>query len=100
MVRVHHWNDQCMWSSIYVVAKMSGSLSGYSYYGTLFLPHPSYNGQAPPVDMVSSLQFGLTALTGASIAGHLECIKLLLDRGAQANLQNKVSAVPDQTNAC
>ena len=34
----------------------------------------------------------------ASAAGHAECVKVLLDKGAQANLQDKVSAVPDQTN--
>ena len=32
----------------------------------------------------------------ASGAGHVECVKVLLDKGAQANLQNKASAVPNQ----
>ena len=48
--------------------------------------------------MVSSLQDGDTALIRASAYGHVECVKVLLDRGAQANLQDKVSTVPDQTN--
>ena len=29
----------------------------------------------------------------ASCGGHVLCVKILLDRGAQANHQNKVSAV-------
>ena len=29
----------------------------------------------------------------ASAAGQLECIKMLLDRGAEVNMQNKVSGV-------
>ena len=29
----------------------------------------------------------------ASNEGHLECVKVLLDKGAEANMQNKVSAV-------
>ena len=33
----------------------------------------------------------------ASGAGHVECVKVLLDKGAQANFQNKVSAVLEQT---
>ena len=49
-------------------------------------------------DMASPLQYRNTALTLASGYGHVECVKVLLDRGAQANLQDKVSAVPDQTN--
>ena len=34
----------------------------------------------------------------ASAAGHVECVKVLLDKGAQANHQDKVSAVPEQAN--
>ena len=40
-----------------------------------------------------SIQWGETALTKASAAGKLECVKLLLDSGVQVNVQNKVSAV-------
>ena len=31
----------------------------------------------------------------ASRAGHVECLKVLLDNGAEANLQNKVSVAPN-----
>ena len=41
------------------------------------------------------LQDGYTALMLASGYGHVECVNVLLDRGAQANLQDKVSTVPD-----
>ena len=40
-----------------------------------------------------SLQWGWTALSMASAAGQGECIKMLLDRGAEVNMQNKVSGV-------
>ena len=50
-------------------------------------------------DMASSLQYGCTPLMEASRLGHVQCVKVLLDWGAQVNLQNKVSAVPDQINA-
>ena len=30
----------------------------------------------------------------ASVAGQVECVKLLLDAGVQVNVQNEVSAVP------
>ena len=46
-----------------------------------------------PCYMHSYLQFGCTPLIVASGGGHVECVKLLLDRGAQANLQCNVSAV-------
>ena len=39
-------------------------------------------------DMASSIQ---NALIMASQFGHVECVKVLLSRGAQANLQDKVS---------
>ena len=42
-------------------------------------------------DMASSVQDGGTALIVASTFGHVECVKVLLSRGAQANLQDKVS---------
>ena len=29
----------------------------------------------------------------ASLAGHMECVQVLLDKGADANMQNKVSGV-------
>ena len=37
-------------------------------------------------------QHGQTALMEASMNGHVECVKILLERGAQANTQNKVSS--------
>ena len=40
-----------------------------------------------------SLQDGATALIKASKAGKVECIKLLLDRGAEVNMWNKVSGI-------
>ena len=40
-----------------------------------------------------SLQDGETALMKASEAGKVECIKVLLDRGAEVNMQDKVSGV-------
>ena len=40
-----------------------------------------------------SLQDGATALMMASEAGKVECIKVLLDRGAEVNMQSKVSGV-------
>ena len=46
-----------------------------------------------PCDMHFCLQDGRTPLIEASGGGHVECVKLLLDRGAQANHRSKVSAV-------
>ena len=40
-----------------------------------------------------SLQDGATALMKASKAGKVECVKVLLDRGAEVNMQHKVSGV-------
>ena len=40
-----------------------------------------------------SLQDGETALMKASTAGQVECIKVLLDRGAEVNMQDMVSGV-------
>ena len=38
------------------------------------------------------LQLGLATLMWASAAGQVKCVRLLLDRGAQTNLQTKASA--------
>ena len=43
-------------------------------------------------DMHLPFQYGWTALMKASESGHMECVKVLLDRGADVNMQNKVSA--------
>ena len=43
-------------------------------------------------DMLLSLQDGGTALMMASERGHMECVKALLDKGADVNIQNNVSA--------
>ena len=40
--------------------------------------------------MTFSLQNGNTALIGASQAGRVDCVKLLLAEGAQADHQNKL----------
>ena len=40
-----------------------------------------------------SLQWGTTALMKASTAGKVECIKMLLDMGADVKMQDKVSGV-------
>ena len=48
-----------------------------------------------PVILPFSLQNGETPLIRASFIGHVECVKLLLERGAKANHQAKVSAVHD-----
>ena len=40
-----------------------------------------------------SLQDGLTALMKASGAGHIECVQVLLDIGADVNIQHKASGV-------
>ena len=47
--------------------------------------------------MASSLQDLVTPLILASATGQVECVKVLLNSDAQVNLQNKVSAVPNQT---
>ena len=43
--------------------------------------------------MLFSLQDGVTALMKASKAGQVECVKMLLDRGAEVNMQDKVNGV-------
>ena len=40
-----------------------------------------------------SLQDGWTALIKALTAGMVECVKVLLNRGAEVNMQDKVSCV-------
>ena len=40
-----------------------------------------------------SFQDGWTALMKASERGRMECVTVLLDRGAEVNMQNKVSVV-------
>ena len=40
-----------------------------------------------------SLQDGQTVLMLASSEGHSECVKDLLDKGAEINMQDKVSAL-------
>ena len=68
---------------------------GASYLGLcglLFVVHVCDIG-GTPCDMQLSLQYGCTPLMVASGRGHVECVKLLLDRGAQTNHQSKVSAV-------
>ena len=46
-----------------------------------------------PYDILLSLQDGMNPLMWASYKGNIECVKLLLDRGAEVNIQNKVSEV-------
>ena len=46
--------------------------------------------------MYFSLQRGRTALMKASLRGHFGCVKLLLDKGANADLSDTVSAVSHQ----
>ena len=41
--------------------------------------------------LLCSLQEGWTSLMFASQFGHFECLKELLDRGAEVNLKNMVS---------
>ena len=40
-----------------------------------------------------SLQDGGTALMMASQAGHIECVQMLLDKGADVNIMTRVSGV-------
>ena len=46
-------------------------------------------------DMLLSLQGGGTALMKASEREHMECVNVLLDKGAQVNIQNNVSSFWD-----
>ena len=43
--------------------------------------------------MQLSLQYTETALMKASEAVHMECVQVLLDNGADVNMQSKVSGV-------
>ena len=43
------------------------------------------------IHVLFSVQDGHTALMEASSKGHVQCAQLLLDRGAQADIQDKVS---------
>ena len=45
------------------------------------------------IHVLLSLQNGQTPLTKASTYGHVTCVQLLLEKGAQVNHQNKVSVV-------
>ena len=44
-------------------------------------------------DIHLPFQYGWTALMKASWSGHIKCVKVLLDRGADVNMQKMVSAV-------
>ena len=44
-------------------------------------------------DVHLSLQDGWTALMMAVVAGQVECVKVLLDTGAEVNMQDKVIGV-------
>ena len=50
-------------------------------------------GTGTHYDMHLSVQYGDTALMNASRTGRSERVKVLLDRGADVNMQDKVSAV-------
>ena len=45
----------------------------------------------PHDDIHLSLQDGQTALMKASVAGQVEGVKVLLDRGAEVSMQDKVN---------
>ena len=49
-------------------------------------------GTGTHYDMHLPFQDGRTALVVALHNGHMECVKVLLDRGADVNMQDKVSA--------
>ena len=40
-----------------------------------------------------SLQDGWTAIKNASLEGHMECVKVLLGKSAEVNIQDKASGV-------
>ena len=46
-----------------------------------------------PYNVHFSLQDGMNPLMWASHKGHMECVKLLLDRDAEFNMQNKVREI-------
>ena len=47
-----------------------------------------------------SLQNGCTPLMEASSGGHVKCVKLLLEKGARANDQNKVGKTEFMSEQC
>ena len=49
-------------------------------------------------DMTFSLQYGNSPLMETLENGHVECVKALLDKGAEVNQQDKVRQ--DQSNVC
>ena len=51
-----------------------------------------------PYTVLYSLQDGQTPLMEALSEGHVECVKLLLDKGAPVDHQDRVSAVGCLTN--
>ena len=53
------------------------------------VPHTCVRDIPAAVCTTFSLQEGYTPLIVASRHGHVECVKVLLDRGAQTNLQDK-----------
>ena len=72
---------------------------------SLPLPSPLHTHRLPSwvvccmghwCDMHLSLQYGSTPLMEASFEGRDGCVQLLLDRGAEVDHQNKVSAFRDQ----
>ena len=46
----------------------------------------------PGTNMIMYLQHGKTPLMVAAHFGHVDCVKMLLDRGAHANHKDKVSS--------
>ena len=49
---------------------------------------------SPPTLIIHlSLQNGRTALMVASIAGNVQCVRMLLDKSAEVNMQDTVSGV-------
>ena len=53
--------------------------------------YPSVTGTCFDLASYLHLQYGNTPLLLASQFGHVECVKVLSDRGAQAQLKDKVS---------
>ena len=53
-------------------------------------PHPPPPHVKPLVMMIFVLQIGLSPLIVASIAGHLDVVKTLIEAGANVNQTNKV----------
>ena len=53
-------------------------------------PHPPPPHVKPLVMMIFVLQDGVSPLMGASIAGHLDVVKTLIEAGANVNQADKV----------